>query len=70
MSPIKTRAQVRAEFDRTGTSVAEWARTQKVSQSLTYQVIRGEKKGRRGEAHRIAVLLGLKDGLIAQGDKT
>lgn len=30
---------------------------------MTYQVLRGDKKGRRGEAHRIAVLLGIKDGI-------
>ena len=30
--------------------------------ATTYQVLAGRKKGRRGEAHRVAVLLGMKLG--------
>lgn len=62
---MKTRDQVRAEFDRQGISISEWARTHRVDRSTTYQVLRGDKKGRRGEAHKVAVLLGLKQGVIA-----
>ena len=32
--------------------------------ATTYQVLAGRKKGRRGEAHKVAVLLGMKDGII------
>lgn len=63
MNRLKTREQARQQFTRTGTSVAQWARRHGVNQSLTYQVLRGDKKGLRGEAHRIAVLLGIKDGI-------
>lgn len=63
MRSIKSREQVRKQFNRVGLSVAQWSRTHGVSQSLTYQVLRGDKKGVRGEAHRIAVLLGIKDGI-------
>lgn len=63
MNRLKTREQARQQFTRTGTSVAQWARRHGVNQSLTYQVLRGDKKGLRGEAHRIAVLLGIKDGV-------
>jgi hypothetical protein len=29
-------------------------------------VLSGRKKGRRGEAHKVAVLLGMKEGIIPQ----
>lgn len=32
--------------------------------ATTYQVLAGRKKGRRGEAHKVAVLLGMKEGII------
>lgn len=32
--------------------------------ATTYQVLAGRKKGRRGEAHKVAVLLGMKLGTI------
>jgi gp16 family phage-associated protein len=63
MKHLKTREQVRQQFNRVGMSVAQWSRQHHVSQSLTYQVLSGKKKGLRGEAHRIAVLLGIKDGI-------
>lgn len=38
--------------------------------ATTYQVLAGRKKGRRGEAHKVAVLLGMKDGIILDDDKS
>ncbi|MDD5443804.1 MAG: DNA-binding protein, partial [Pseudomonas fluorescens] len=35
-----------------------------VDPATTYQVLAGRKKGRRGEAHKVAVLLGMKEGII------
>ena len=61
----RTREEARKELDRQGISVAEWARRNDVDQSTTYQVLYGTKKGRRGEAHRVAVLLGIKEGVVA-----
>jgi gp16 family phage-associated protein len=60
---IKTREEVRQQFCRVGKSVAAWARKHNVDEATTYQVLSGAKKGVRGEAHRIAVLLGIKDGV-------
>jgi len=34
--------------------------------STVYAVLSGQSQCRRGEAHRAAVLLGIKDGVIAQ----
>lgn len=62
--PVKTPAQVRAEFLRTGKAISVWAREHGFSQSLVFEVLRGRLKGRRGQAHEVAVLLGLKDGVI------
>lgn len=62
--PQKTAEQVRAEMRHAGLSLAEWARTHKVSYSLAHEVLSGRCKGHRGAAHDIAVLLGLKAGQL------
>lgn len=60
----KTPEQVRREFDRRGQSIQSWAKAHGLDPNTVYQVLSGAKRGRRGEAHRAAVLLGLKDGVI------
>ncbi|RZA18784.1 MAG: DNA-binding protein [Proteobacteria bacterium] len=62
MHGIRTAAQARAWLDQQGKSVQEFAREHGVDPATTYQVLAGRKKGRRGEAHRVAVLLGMKVG--------
>jgi len=59
----KTREQVRREFDARGVNVAAFARDHGLDETVVYQVLGGHKKGRRGEAHRAAVVLGLKVGV-------
>ncbi|UDF33780.1 UNVERIFIED_ORG: DNA-binding protein [Shinella sp. XGS7] len=61
---VKTHAEVRAEFNRRGESIAGWARKHQFGYSLVCEVLSGRKKCKRGQSHRIAVLLGLKDGEI------
>lgn len=56
----------RLEFE--GKSVADFAREHDLSHATVYQVLSGRKIGRRGAAHRAAVLLGLKEGVIQQGE--
>ena len=59
-------ARKRLDFE--GLSVAEFARRHGFTRpAVVYQVLSGEKKGRRGEAHRAAVLLGLKQGIVRGG---
>jgi gp16 family phage-associated protein len=60
----KTPGQVRAEFDRKGVSIAQWARAHGVSRSLVYELLSGNPRRKcvRGASHRVAVLLGLKSG--------
>lgn len=66
--PIKTTAEVRAELKRKGISISQWATANGISVLLVYQLLSGRRKGDRGESHRAAVLLGLKDGEIVKGD--
>jgi gp16 family phage-associated protein len=61
---VKTAAQVKAEFNRTGKSITGWARAHGYTAPLVFEVLRGRLKGKRGKAHEVAVLLGLKDGVI------
>ena len=65
-SPEQLRAEkVRAEFRRRGMSFAEWARQRGFSRQLVSAVVTGQRKCLRGDSHRIAVLLGIKEGEIA-----
>ncbi len=61
---VKTPDQVRDEFLRSGLSVSEWARAHGFKENLVFEVLAGRAKARRGKSHRIAVLLGLKEGEI------
>lgn len=62
--PSRTVTDLRAEFQRRGLSIAEWARMNGFSCALVYQVLAGHKRCLRGQSHQIAVKLGLKDGEI------
>jgi gp16 family phage-associated protein len=61
---LRTAQQVRAEFERKGLSIAGWARKHGVSRQVVYEVLAGRKKCKRGQSHKVAVLLGLKHGEI------
>ncbi|WP_379555830.1 DNA-binding protein [Pseudomonas sp. MD332_8] len=61
-----TPEQARASLDRKGMSIAEFCRIHDLNKNLVSDLLNGRRKGRRGEAHRAAVLLGIKDGVIAQ----
>lgn len=61
---IKTPEEVRAEFDRIGVSIAAWARKNGFQRGLVYEVLASRRRCKRGNSHKIAVLLGLKDGVI------
>lgn len=49
-----------------GISAKDWAEQNKLNPSTVYAVLNGQKKCLRGEAHRAAVLLGIKEGVVAQ----
>lgn len=64
MTGIRNAAQAKAWLEHQGKSVQEFAREHGIDPATTYQVLAGRKKGKRGEAHKVAVLLGMKDGII------
>jgi gp16 family phage-associated protein len=64
MSSLRTAADVRAEFQRKGVSISSWAIANGFSTNLVFEVLAGRKKCLRGQAHNIAVKLGLKVGEI------
>lgn len=63
---IRTPEEVRADFERRGKTIRQFAREIGVSDRIVYEVLRGRFKGRRGQAHKAAVLLGLKDGVVEE----
>ena len=64
MANVRTPAEVRQEFARRGLSIASWARAHGFFAPLVYQVLSQKKLATRGECHRIAVALTLKDGEV------
>lgn len=64
MHALLTPEQARAALDREGKSIADFARQNRLNKNLVSDLLNGRKKGKRGEAHRAAVLLGIKEGVI------
>ncbi|MFK3649303.1 DNA-binding protein [Lysobacter enzymogenes] len=63
-SQIRTPEQALAELKGRGETIAAFARRHALPYATVYQVLHKQKKGVYGEAHRAAVLLGLKAGVI------
>lgn len=61
---LRTVQQVRAEFLRTGTTIGSWADKNGFPRATVNQVLTGRNAATYGIGHKIAVLLGLKDGEI------
>ncbi|PWE46162.1 DNA-binding protein [Pseudomonas prosekii] len=66
MPATVTPEQAREALNRRGMSIAEFSRKHELNKNLVSDLLNGRIKGRRGEAHRAAVLLGIKDGVIEQ----
>lgn len=69
MKPRTTRTvqQVRREFLRKGISIGSWADQHGFSRASVNQVLTGRNAASVGVGHKIAVMLGLKDGEIIDG---
>lgn len=61
---LRTPDDVRAELKRQGVSITQWAIANKFSPNLVFDVLAGRKKAVRGQAHAIAIKLGIKAGEI------
>lgn len=64
MAQLKSPEQVRADFSRRGVNISQWAKEHGLTRQSVFAALNGSTKGRRGDAHRAAVLLGIKDGVI------
>lgn len=62
----KSPEEVKSELARKGVSIAQWAAANGLNVMIVYGLLAGRRKGARGEAHRAAILLGLKQGEIVQ----
>ena len=65
---IRSRQDVREDFARKGQSIASWAKKHGFSVPTTIQVLTGHNKASRGQGHKIAVMLGIKDGEIVEDE--
>ena len=67
---IRTPEEVRADLAARGITVRAWSKANGVSEAIVHGLLNGRKKGRYGESHRAAVLLGLKPGVIDEPDRS
>ncbi|KRC20188.1 DNA-binding protein [Acidovorax sp. Root219] len=63
-TPLRTPEQARAWLDYQGISISQWSRENNVHHSLVREILAGRKKCLRGMSHNIAVLLGMKAGVL------
>lgn len=61
---LRTAAEARADLQAKGISITQWSIANKFSPNLVFEVLGGRKKCVRGQAHQIAIKLGLKEGEI------
>lgn len=61
---LKSIDEVKAEFNYRGTTMSQWAREHNYPYYIVQHVLSGKSKFTHGKAHEIAVLLGLKEGII------
>lgn len=62
--PFRSPEECRSLIEGSGISIAEWARENRFSCGLVYQVLEGKRRCLRGQSHKIAVALGLKAGQL------
>lgn len=62
----QARNEARQRLTALGISAKEWAEQHGLTPSTVYAVLNGQKKCLRGEAHRAAVLLGIKPSVAQQ----
>lgn len=64
MPALISREEVKARLSRVGATATDVARELGVSAAIVRGVLDGTFKGTTGDAHKVAVALGLKDGVI------
>lgn len=71
---LKNRAQVREEFARKGLTISSWAKNHGYSSNMVIAILADNEanlriKCLRGDAHNIAVQLGLKEGEVSRAQR-
>lgn len=71
--PLKTRQQIRDEFAASGVAYSAWARARGYSPNIVIAIVNDDDRNPRlkclrGDAHNIAVELGLKRGHVFKSD--
>lgn len=56
---IKTKEQVRKEFEQSNMTLSEWSLRHNFSRDLVYRILNTNRLPQRGESKRIAIALGL-----------
>jgi len=64
LSDEERRARARAMFSRVGYTIPQFAKELGVHPEVVRRVLKGKVKGTRGDCHKVAVALGIKDGVI------
>jgi len=62
-------ADLNASIARSGANMSDWARRNGFSIKLVHEILSGRRSCVRGQSHRIAVMLGLKDGDLPDIDE-
>lgn len=65
---MKTPQEIKAEWLRKGLTQADWARQHGFDKVTVSQVLNGRNAATRGAGHKIAVMLGIKDGEIVKSE--
>jgi gp16 family phage-associated protein len=68
---LKTRQEIRDSFANSGQSITAWAKSRGYTPNTVIAILADDEdnpryKCLRGEAHNIAVALGLKDGVVSR----
>ncbi|MBK9442563.1 MAG: DNA-binding protein [Comamonadaceae bacterium] len=64
MNKLRTPDEAKAWLAYQGISAAEFCREHRLPTSLVYEILNGRKRCLRGMSHNIAVLLGMKAGVV------
>ncbi|HRD34599.1 MAG TPA: DNA-binding protein [Rhodocyclaceae bacterium] len=65
---LRTPQEVRADWLRRGLTLSAWAKAHGYTKISVSNVLSGRNGGSRGLGHEIAVKLGIKDGVIVEGE--
>lgn len=70
MRKVSSPEEVRASLSRIGKTQVDVARELRVPVAILRGVLDGRLKGTRGDAHKVAVALGLKEGVVVENGES